>query len=190
MPAGYIAQIAGSAPDFSVVQFATAGWASVGQGGWVPVAVSYPVLDNITQIATSPVWTVAADGSSVTLSFNSETLDPIWVRMRLIDFATQQSQALAYGGLTLPNGVELATTDDKIGALKLLYDGIQNGWLTSPFTVQTVSGAFVDLAASDIQAALTALGQFRQTNMDKRKACIAAIQAGTITSSAQVLAAI
>jgi hypothetical protein len=189
MPAGYIAQVTGTAPNFAVAQFmqGTVADAPLGQSGWVPVNIAYPTLDNVTQIMTSPTWTVAADGSGVNLTFNVENLPQPWAQMGLINFATQQSQALAYGGITLPNGVQLATADDKIGALYDIIVGLQNGWLTSPFELQTASGAFVSLAFSDLEAAAQAVGQFRQQNYVKRQACIASIQAGTITSSADVL---
>lgn len=190
MAGGYIAQVTGTAPTFTVAQImqGAISQAPAGQSGWVPVNVTYPTIDNVTQIYTTPTWTVASDGSSVNLTFVVENLPQAWAQMGLINFATTQSQALAYGGLTLPNGVQLATTDDKIGALYDVIVALQNGWAASPFTVQTANGAFVDLALSDLQAAAAAIAQFRQSNYTKRKACIAAIQAGTITSSAQVLA--
>ena len=192
MLASYSAQVTGTAPNFTVAQFmqGSTAQAPAGQTGWVPVNMTWSTLDNVTQIQTSPVWTVAADGSCVNLSFNVETLPPAWAQMGLINFATQQSEALAYGGLTLPNGIQLATTDDKISALNNLITALQNGWATSPFTFQTANGTFVALALPDLQSAAAAITQFRQANYIKRQACIAAIQAGSITTSAQVLQAI
>lgn len=190
MPSGYIAQITGSAPNFTVAQImqGTMDQVPAGQSGWVLVNLTYPTLDNVTQIMTGPTWTIASDGSSVNLTFNIENLPTAWAQMGLINFATTQSQILAYGGLTLPNGLQLATTDDKIGILYDILRGIQDGLMSSPYTVQTVSGAFIDLDVSMLQAAVSAIAEFRQSNYTKRKACIAAIQAGAITSSAQVLA--
>lgn len=187
----YIAQVTGTAPNFSVVQFAPGPItnAPAGQTGWVSVDLTYPALDNSTQIMTTPVWTVATDGSLVNLTFNVETLDPVWAKMTLINFATQHSQTKAYGGITL-NGMQLATTDDKIGALYDVIVALQNGWATAPFTVQTASGAFVALDLPTLTAVAAAIAQFRQSNYAKRQACIAAIQAGTITNEASVLAAI
>ena len=190
MPAGYIAQITGTAPDFTVAQFMQGSQAPAGQTGWVPVTLTYPTFDNVTQIMTVPAWTVASDGSSVALTFAVENLPQPWAVMGLINFATQQSQALAYGGLTLPNGIQLATTDDKISALNDIIIALQNGWASSPFTLQTVNGLFVSLTLSDLQMAGAAIAAFRQSNYTKRQACIAAIEAGTVTSSAQVIAAI
>ena len=190
MPAGYIAQITGTAPDFTVAQFMQGSQAPAGQTGWVPVTLTYPTFDNVTQIMTVPAWTVASDGSSVALTFAVENLPQPWAVMGLINFATQQSQALAYGGLTLPNGIQLATTDDKISALNDIIIALQNGWASSPFTLQTANGLFVSLTLSDLQMAGAAIAAFRQSNYTKRQACIAAIEAGTVTSSAQVIAAI
>lgn len=192
MPSGYIAQVTGTAPDFTVAQFmqGTLAQAPAGQSGWVNVSLTYPTIDNVTQIYTTPTWTVASDGSSVSLTFTVENLPTAWATMGLVNFATQQSQILAYGGLTLPNGIKLATEDAKVGLLFDLLKGMQDGLISSPYTVEDSNGVFVDLDVPTLQAALTAIGQFRQANYNKRKTCIAAIQSGTITSSAQVIAAI
>lgn len=191
MTAGYIAQVTGSAGNFVVAQImqGTIAQAPAGQSGWVPVNISYPILDNVTQIMTAPILTAAADGLSVNMTFNTQNLPTAWAQMGLVNLATQQSVAKAAGGLTFSN-IQLDTTETGFAKLMSIIASIQAGYTSVPYTFQETNGTFFSASLAQIQAAASAVSAFLQTNQNNRKACILAIQAGTITTSAQVLAAI
>lgn len=189
MTVGYIAQVTGSAGNYTVAQImqGTMAQAPAGQSGWVPVNVTYPTLDNVTQIMTAPILTAASDGLSVNLTFTVANLPTVWAQMGLINFATQQSIAKAANGIVF-NNIQLDTTDTGFSKIMSVIAAIQAGYLTTPYTFQETNGTFFSASLAQIQAAANAVSSFLQTNQNNRKACIAAIQAGTITSSAQVLA--
>jgi len=160
-----------------------------GQTGWVAVTVSYPTLDNVTQIMTSPTWTIASDASSFSQTFTVENLPTAWVMMSLINYATQQSITKGASGTTY-SGVQLNTSDSGYAYYTSVLDSINAGYATTPYTIQEANGTFVSATLAQVQGAVSAVASFKQTNLNNRKTCIAGIQAGTITTSAQVLAAI
>jgi hypothetical protein len=110
--------------------------------------------------------------------------------MNLARFANERSMAKAVGGMTLPNGVRLATDSAKSGEIVDAIEAIERGWDAEPFQIQDAVGQWVSLAKADLEAAGAAITQFRIANYAARKACLDDIATGKITSEAQVLAAI
>jgi hypothetical protein len=190
MVAGYIALTNGGQDVLAVQQGALSDIPSTDQANWRSVAMSYPPVDNATQIRTSPVFTVSPDGATVSMSFNVEDLPSPWAAMNLAAYATSRSKAMASGGLALPSGAWLETTDAAASLLVNALFAIQQGWTAAPVTSQAATGMFVDYSFDELQAAGKAITAFWQANLAARKACIDGIRAGKIVTSAQVDAAL
>lgn len=161
------------------------------QASWRLVVNNHPTVDNTTQVVTTPQdLAVSADGATVTMNWNVESTPVVWTKMRLKDYVVQQSTAKANGGLMLPNGVQLATTSDQAGLIIDAIESLERGWISEPVLFQTLNGEWASLGLNDFKAIGSAIAQFKQGIYVARKAVYDAIDAGVITTSAQVDAAI
>jgi hypothetical protein len=187
----YIARVTGTPGNYTVVDFMEASLSDVSTGqGWVPVTQTWPTVDNNTQVQAVAVLTPAANGQSVSWTLNVYPENPLVAKENLRQYAVSQSIAKANGGVKLPSGAKLGTDPATSGEIVDAIEAIERGWASEPYTIQTLNGAWVSLSKADLLAAGGAITQFRLANYSARKACLDAINAGTITTSAQVLAAI
>ena len=192
----YIAKVSNASGVWQVIdlRFVPTGLADLGsneKADWRIVNDARPAVDNWTQAVTTPQELVVSDdGTTVTQAWNVETTPVLWSKMRLKDYALQASTAKANGGLMLPNGVQVATTGEQAGLIIDAIEALERGWISEPVLFQALNGEWVSLTLGDFKAAGAVIAQFKQAVYVLRKAVYDAIDAGTITSSAQVLAAI
>lgn len=192
----YIAQVSNTSGTWQAIElrFVPNGLNDLGQteqANWRPVNDARPLVDNTTQVVTTPQdLLVSGDGATVTMNWNVQATPALWTKMRLKDYAVQRSTAKANGGLMLPNGVQVATTGDQAGLIVDAIESLERGWLTEPVLFQALNGEWVNLTLSDFKACGAAIAQFKQAIYVNRKAIYDAIDAGTITTSAQIDAAI
>ena len=188
---GYIAQTNGGQTVLELREGVLADIAPADMANWRQVQEVWPVVDNVTTVITIPADPVVSqDGSTVTMTWQTQQPPALWNRMRLKDYALQRSMAKADGGMLLPNGVELATSSGQAGLIVDAIEAIERGWAVEPYRIQALNGAWVSLTKDDLLACGQALTRFRLENYASREACEIAIDAGTITSGAQVDAAI
>lgn len=192
----YIAKVSNASGSWQAVEirFVPNGLSDLGtdeQADWRLVIDSRPAVDNTTQVVTTPQDLIVSNtGASVTMPWNVETTPVLWTKMRLKDYALQRSTAKANGGLMLPNGVQVATTGDQAGLIVDAIESLERGWLTEPVLFQALNGEWVSLTLNDFKTCGAAIAQFKQAVYVSRKAVYDAIDAGAITTSAQVDAAI
>lgn len=191
MPSGYIAQVTGTSGNYTVAQITqgTLGQAPLGQEGWVNVNQTWPTVDNNTQIMTVPVLTVASDGLSVNWTLAVENLPTVWAQMCLANYASSLVKSIQAQPITLPSGAQLATNSASLNLILGAIIELQSGAVNGPIEFMAINGP-QSWQLADFQAAAVAIGQASKNIQATLIACIAAIQGGTITTSAQVIAAI
>jgi len=192
----YIANVSNASGTWRAIElrFVPNGLSDLGaaeQAAWRLVNDTRPSVDNTTQVVTTPQdLVVSSDGSSVSMSWNIENTPSLWTKMRLKDYAVARSTAKANGGLMLPNGVQVATTGEQAGLIIDAIESLERGWLSEPVLFQALNGEWVSLTLNDFKGCGAAIAQFKQAIYTARKAVYDAIDAGTITTSAQVDVAI
>src|SRR5574337_1841545 len=159
-----------------------ANWRNAGE-------IIYPAIDNDTQIRTSPKVTISADGSTVQLSFNVETLPSWWAIETLKNKASQLSTQRRPTSVMLSNGALVGTDSASQTLILGAITGAQAGLVTLPLSIAALNGAF-SFTLANLQEAYTAISGAILASYAKLNTCCAAIDAGTITTGSQVDAAI
>jgi len=191
MPSGYIAQVTGTPGSYTVAQImqGTLAQAPLGQTGWVYVNQTWPTVDNNTQIMTVPVLTVASNGASVNWTLAVENLPTVWAQMCLANYATSLVKAAQTQPITLPSGVQISTDPTSLSLILGAIIELQSGAVQGPINFMAINGP-QSWQLADFQVAATAIGQASKSVQAALATCLAGIYAGSITTSAQVLAAI
>jgi hypothetical protein len=181
---GYIARTDGGQSVLELRQGVLTDIPAAARGNWRAVTEVTPAIDNFSQIRTVPAFAVSADGTLVSMTWQSVNLPTVWLQMRLKDYTANlrwQKQQLP---MTLPDGTIIDATEaskTKIDqALRVLEKGwtasidfkAENGWIT------------VDLAA--LTTVAQALVSREQALFTTEKAIEAAIDAGSVTTTAGV----
>jgi len=149
----------------------------------------YPAIDNDTQIYASPTVSISADGSTVSLSFQVETLPSWWSIETLKNKASQLSLMRRPASVMLSNGALVGTDSTSQTLILGALTGAQAGLVTLPLSISAMNGAY-SFSLANLQEAYTAISGAILASYAKLNACCAAIDAGTITTGAQVDAAI
>jgi len=189
MANGYIAQVTGAPGNYIVAQImeGTLAQIPIGQTGWVNVNQTWPVIDNITQIMTIPILTVAMDGLSVNWTLAVENLPKAWANMCLTNYVISLAQSIQTQPVTLSSGVKIATDSISLSLILGAIIELQSGAIQGPIEFIAINGP-QSWQLVDFQMAAVAIGEASKTIQAALTTCLAGIQAGTITSSAQIIA--
>jgi hypothetical protein len=173
----YIARTDGGLTVIEIRQGSLADIAEVERANWRDV-------QEVRPSGRGPALTVNGDGSQVNLVWPGGSADSAWQAMELKAYAAEVRWQRASGGLTLPNGVRVDTSDasqDKITAALLI---LERGWVSS-ISFKAVSGwATLDLAA--MTGIAQAVAAYVQACFAAEKECLDAIAAGAVKSRAEV----
>lgn len=130
-----------------------------------------------------PTASIRQDGS-VDLVWPGGNVEPAWQAMELRQYAAEVRWRKTQGGLTLPNGVRIDTSDasqDKITQTLLI---LERGWQeTIGFKAAT---GFVTLDLAAMTGIAQAVAAHVQACFAAEKECLDAIAAGTVTTRADV----
>lgn len=155
------------------------------QPNWRQVVEVYNPTNPIGQIRGTPSFTVSANGSTVAMTWAPFDMPTWWAAYKLKAYADQIAAEKMAAGLSLPNGVKLGTTDSSL--LRLLFGFVagQAGMISAPVDALATSG-WLSLQASDFAGAFGAIWQRGVAIYAAWKAVYDAIDAGSITTQAQI----
>lgn len=156
------------------------------RANWRPAYEVVPNFDGIKSQVTGPTLTVNGDGSQVNIIWSIATADAPWAQMRLRDYAAQIRYQKEIGGLTLPDGTRVATDRDSQSKISQALTLLEKGWVPS-ISWKTASG-WVPLDVAAMTLVAQAVAAHVQGCFAAEQALVAAIDAGTVTTSAEVLA--
>ena len=109
--------------------------------------------------------------------------------MCLANYANSLAKSAQSQPLTLPSGVQIATDPTSLNLILGAIIELQSGAVQGPINFMAINGP-QSWQLADFQAAAAAIGQASKTVQAALTSCLAGIQDGSITTSAQVLAAI
>ena len=153
------------------------------RGNWRTVMESVSVYDGLTQQRTFPQFTASGD-NVVVMTYLAETGPQVWNRMRLKDYAAQKRWQLTQAGLTLPNGIKIATSDASQGRITAALLILEREWVPSIRWKADTGWIDVDLATMTLIA--QAVSAYVQACFAVEADVHAAIDAGEITTGAEV----
>lgn len=182
----YIARTNGGQTVMEIRQGVLADIPEADRGNWRNAVEVRPTIDGIKQTHTGPTLTVNGDGSQVNIVWGVATADPAWVRMRLRDYAAQVRFQKEVGGLVLPNGVKVDTDRDSQAKVQQAHSLLEKGWVASIDWKADSGWVTLDLAV--MTGIAQAVAAHVQGCFSAEKAVIEAIEAGAVTTSAEVAA--
>lgn len=151
---------------------------------WRPVSEIRPYINQPTQIWTSQDLVVSADGALVSLVWQVADLPAPLVRMRIKEYAASVRWGKQQQLLTLPNGTTIDASEASKNKIQQALTVLEKGWATTLDFKADSGWIVVDLAG--LTAVAQALVAREQALFTTEKAVAAAIDAGTITTTAQV----
>ena len=181
---GYIAKTNGGNTVLDFKEGELSSITDTDRANWRQVTTVIPQIDNNTQIRTDIVFTVSPDGSSVTMSWNVITLDPAYTKMRLKAFAANLRWTKQQGGVTLPNGLVINTDDASQAKIHQAYSVLKEGW--APTISYKTEDGWVDLDLPTMTLVAQTVFTHIQNCFNNEKAIMLEIDAGTITTTAQI----
>lgn len=141
-------------------------------------------------IATDPMAEVKVISAltlaepNVQMVWTKTVLPPAYVKMRLKDYAAQKRWQHSQSGLTLPNGVVIDTTDASKSKINQTFGVLERGWIATVDWKAKTGKVTLDLAG--ITAIAQAVAAFEQACFAAEFAIIDAVDAGTITTKADI----
>lgn len=127
---------------------------------------------------------INGDGSQVNLRWPGLAPHPAWVKMELRAYAAEARWRKTQGGLTLPNGVRVDTSDASQAKITQALLMLQQGWVPS-IEFKAVTG-WVTLDEAAMTGIAQAVAAYVQGCFAAEKALLEAMAAGSVTTRAQV----
>ena len=182
----YIARTDGGQSVLDIRRGVLADIPEADRSNWRSAFEVRPSFDGLKQQLAGPSLTVNGDGSQVNIVWSVVTADAAWARMRLREYAAQLRYQREIAGVTLPNGVRIATDRDSQAKIQQAHTVLEKGWVTA-LDWKADSG-WVSLDLASMTGIAQAVLAHVQSCFAAEKAVIAAIDAGTVTTGADVTA--
>lgn len=183
----YIARTDGGQSVLELRQGVLTDIADADRSNWRTVTENRPNVDNLTQVLST--FTLSVQNGYVSMDWQVTSPPDVWNKARLKEYATQRSWQKRVAGLTLPNGVRVDTSADSLTMIQGAVQSLERGYISEPVAFCALSGP-VQATLADLKGVWAAIAAFTEASFAARSACFAAIDAGTITTSAQVDAVI
>jgi hypothetical protein len=184
----YLAQVSGTTGNYSISVFQEGSLSSIApsqQANWRQVVEQYNPSDPVAQIRGTPTFSVSSDGSTVTMIWNPLQMPSFWAVYQLKQYAYNKAQGLFASGVILPNGVSVATSDHAILQIVMGALAAQLGIVSGSVPAPTSTG-WATLASSDLTNLFGGIFQRGVAILNAWQAISAAIDAGSITTQAQI----
>lgn len=158
------------------------------RSNWRTVRDTPPTIDHLTQVFIRTGIIVLTD-TSVEVQYQIFNEPEDVIKERLKQYAADRSWRKREAGLTLPTGVRVDTSADSLTMIIGAVQSLERGYVQEPVSFCAMSGP-VQATLDDLKGVWAAIAAYTEASFAARSACFAAIDAGTITTSAQVDAAV
>lgn len=128
--------------------------------------------------------TLTLSEPTVHLVWAKNILPAAWIKMRLKEYVAQKRWQHSQGGLALPDGTVIDTTDASKSKINQTLGVLERGWISSVDWKAKTGKLTLDLAA--LTAIAQAVAGFEQACFAAEFAICDAIEAGTITTKAEI----
>lgn len=180
---GYIAKTNGGADVLELRVGALADVPAADQGNWrTVVEVGDLAADPFTEVRY--ISAIAVAEPNVAMTWAKVAAPAPYARMRLKDYAASVRWQKTQRGLTLPSGIALDTSEASKAKIDQALSVLEKGWVGA--INWKTKGGWVALDLAAMTAIAQAVVGFEQACFDAEKAVHEAIDAGTITSKAEV----
>lgn len=150
---------------------------------WRSVIESLPLFDRATQAVD--VGSIDVINDTVVMTYTIKTVPAVLAKMRLRDQAAAARWKRTQSGVTLPSGVRIKTDETSKAKIDQALAMLEKGWTSAiNWKVGTNEYATLDLAA--MTGVAQAVAAYEQACFETEKSIIAEIEAGTITTVAQI----
>lgn len=150
------------------------------RGNWRLVNENHPNHDTNTHAAAITSIPIAANGT-VSAAWTVVALPAALAKLNLEALARAVMLEKLSGGLIAIGSKQVAIHDGYLVGLKLARDQITAGAPT--VSVQTADGDIVDVNGANLDSAILTIHTARYNVAEARKTIVAAIRAGTVTTS-------
>lgn len=179
----YIARTDGGQSVLEVREGVLSDIADAERSNWLTVTENRPNIDNLTQVLST--FTYSVQNGYVSMDWQVTTPPVLFNKDKLKKYAANRSWRKREAGLTLPNGVRVDTSADSLTMIIGAVQSLERGYISEPVSFCALSGP-VQATLDDLKAVWAAIAAYTEASFAARLACFAAIDAGTITTSAQV----
>lgn len=155
------------------------------RGNWRAVSEVYSSIEPLTQARSAPALTVNGDGSQVNLVVTAVDLPAPLARCNLVSRLAELRWQKTQAGVTLPNGVVIATDDNSQSKIHQALSILEKGWVTTIDYRAKTGYVTVDLAA--MTAISQAVAAYVQGCFTAGHTIEDDIAAGTVTTLADIL---
>lgn len=154
------------------------------RGNWRAVSEVYSSIEPLTQARSAPALTVNGDGSQVNLVVTAVDLPVALAKLNLASKLAETRWRRTQAGVTLPNGVVIATDDNSQSKIHQALSILEKGWVTTIDYRAKTGYVTVDLAA--MTAISQAVSAYVQGCFTAERTIVDAIANGTVTTLAAI----